>query len=119
NDTGNVADATALGLTAVANGSPASAPGVVGDARSFNGTSSYFDVPGSDSALHFPALGNYTISAWVKPTVVTGDAALFSKGDNTYALKLYRETAYEFFDFQGSWVNSTSTTPPTADTWVH
>lgn len=119
NDTGNVADATAKGLTAMANGSPAAAAGVVGGARSLNGSSGYFDIPGSATDLHFPAFGSFTVSMWAKPNTVTNDATLLSKGDFAYALKQYRESAYEFFDFQDAWVASVSITPPTAGEWVH
>src|SRR5690606_31870301 len=42
-----------------------------------------------------------------------------SKGDYAYALKNFRATAYEFFDFQDSWVAARSLTAPEADTWVH
>ena len=118
NDTGNVPDATIRGLTATANGSPGAVAGMVGGARSFNGTS-YFEVTGSDTSLHNPAFGASTISAWVNPTAVTSDAAIVSKGDYAYALKNYRATNYEFFDFQDAWVASRSTTVPTVGTWVH
>src|SRR5690606_8962455 len=72
-DTGGVKDATYNDITAVANGSPGATDGVIGEARSFDGSSSYFDVPGSATGLHFPAFGNFSISAWVKPAAVTGD----------------------------------------------
>lgn len=119
NDTGSVSDASGRGLTAVPSGSPAAVAGVVGGARSFNGSSGYFDIPGSAEGLHFPAFGAFSVSLWAKPNTVTGDATLFSKGDFAYSLKQYRETAYEFFDFQDAWVASISVTPPEAGTWVH
>jgi hypothetical protein len=117
--TADVNDVTGTGLTALANGTPGTVAGISGSARSFNGTSSYFEVSGSAEGLHFPAFGKFSVSLWVNPTVVGTDATLFSKGDFAYSLKHYRETSYEFFDFQDAWVASISTTPPTVDTWVH
>ncbi len=117
--TADVNDVTGTGLTALANGTPGTVTGVSGSARSFNGTSSYFDVSGSAEGLGFPAFGKFALSMWVKPTAISSDATLFSKGDFAYSLKQYRESAYEFFDFQDAWVASISTTPPAVDTWVH
>ncbi len=119
NEAGDVPDATGRGMTGVANGSPGAVAGVIGGARSFNGSSSYLNVTGSAAGLNFPAFGSFSISAWVKPTAVTGDAAIVGKGDFAYALKFYRESSYEFFDFQDSWVAARSFAAPTPDTWVH
>src|SRR5690606_17841281 len=41
NETGDVADETGRGMTAVANGTPGAVAGVIGGARSFNGSSGY------------------------------------------------------------------------------
>ncbi len=119
NGTGDMNDATTNAYTAVEAGTPGTTAGVIGGARTLDGSSSYFDIPGSSTSLHFPVFGKYSISMWVKPAVITSDAALFSKGDFAYSLKNYRDVGYEFFDFQDAWVSSISVTPPTEDTWVH
>lgn len=119
NGAGNVDDATTNAYTAVEAGAPGTTAGVIGGARTLNGSSSYFEIPGSSTSLHFPVFGKYSISMWVKPAVVTTDAALFSKGDFAYSLKNYRDVGYEFFDFQDAWVSSISVTAPVEETWVH
>ncbi len=119
-DSGDVADATANNLTATASGSPGVVAGTVGGARSFNGTSSFFNVPGSASILNFPANSNYTISAWVNATQLASHGTVVSKSDFAYALKLQNgAAAWEFFEYSGGWNAAVAQTFPEANVWLH
>lgn len=113
-------DATANALTAVQNGAPASVAGVVGGARSFDGAADFLDVENSDSLLNFPVYSNYSVSAWVNLNGISSDGAVVSKGDFSYALKLYREASWEFFEYDGSaWNAAVSSAFPEPGVWVH
>lgn len=119
NDTGNVADATGRGMTAVANGAPGSATGMIGGARSFNGSSSYFDVTNSDTGLSYTVNSNYSVSAWINATALTAHGTVLSKSDFAYALKLQQGATWEFFEYNDGWNAAVATTPAEPSTWIH
>jgi hypothetical protein len=84
---GNATDATINGLNGTNEGAPAVIPGVIGSARSFNGTSQYFYMNnsiGPSGKVCFPAQGYYTLSAWINSTWTTGQTggtpAIIGKG---------------------------------------
>src|SRR5690606_28182315 len=111
NDTGDVADATTNGLTAVASGAPGAVDGAIGGARSFDGEASYFDVPGSDSTLTFAVNSNYAVSAWINATQLTEHGTVLSKSDFAYALKLQAGATWEFFEYNEGWNAAIALTP--------
>lgn len=71
---GNAADETALGNTLTAAGSPGTISGKTdgGNARSFNGTTQYFNCTdancGGTSELDYTGSGGWTVGAWVYTT---------------------------------------------------
>lgn len=93
-------DATANGFTAVQNGVPLTAPGVIGSARVVS-SGNYFRADGTaDGVLNFPEGSNYTISAWVNSSTLPGHGTIVSKHDNAYALKMNSDgSSWEFFEF--------------------
>jgi len=91
---GNENDASPNGFAAVAAAAPGTAAGVIGTARSFNGTSDYFRVPSTASGkLNFTQADSYTLSAWINPTAISTAAntghKIIDKGDNQYVLATY------------------------------
>jgi hypothetical protein len=120
--TSNENDATVNGLAATQTGSPSNVTGVIGGARSFNGTSSYLSAAGSATTLNFPVNGTYSVSAWVNATQLLSHGSIISKGDNAYALKLRNAaTEWQFFEYDGTAWNSATAqqTFPEAGTWLH
>ena len=100
--TGDESDATEMGFDAEAANAPGSAAGVVGPARTFNGTDQYFVVPNSaSSALNFQQTDSYTLSAWIKPEEISAEAStghkIIDKGDNQYVLATYGPDAESRF----------------------
>jgi hypothetical protein len=91
-------------------GAPANAPGsiagIVGLARSFDGTSQHFEVPNSASGkLNYPLDGIYTISSWayIDPNSSAVDRVIAAKHDNQYALKISTDSRWQFFEYDGTW----------------
>jgi hypothetical protein len=96
--------------------------GMIGKALSFDGVSSYIDVPGSATGrLDFPEDGTYSLSAWVylDTLVLTSGYVFISKSDYQYNLEVDREHNYwhmsEYHD--GSGLQRIGT-PATAREWT-
>jgi PKD repeat protein len=102
--TGNTMDATVNNYTGTSSGGtkPVDAPGVIGRAKNFNGTASYFDVTGSASGkLNFPQAGQYTISAWVNTNVLDNlYHDFFAKGDHQYAIQISKANSWSMSEFE-------------------
>ena len=91
---GNEQDATPNGFGATATNDPGTAAGVVGPARTFNGTDQFFVAAGTASGkLNFSQADSYTLSSWINPTAISEDAntghKIIDKGDNQYVLATY------------------------------
>lgn len=126
-----IADATGNGY----NGTPCNmdltsvVEGVIGNARYFDGTTSYITIPNSASgSLDMPQNGEYSISLWAyADTIDTLWHAIAGKGHEQYYLKLkcfYNGKAtWEFVEFQDQkgWEHSEDSIPPApgAKEWVY
>ncbi|MBN1130921.1 MAG: DUF2341 domain-containing protein [Chitinispirillaceae bacterium] len=112
--TGNHYDGTPHGMTAAF-----SVDGMIGNARWFNGTSSYIELTGTArSKLSFPEDGTYTLSAWVYATTIDSAAYyIISKGNRNYNLDLSGYNLWEVYDFRSGagWERNFAT--PTAGEW--
>ncbi len=137
---GNANDATVNSYTATNIAAPAVVPGVIGNARSFNGTTQGFWAANTESPpgkVCFPSQGVYTLSAWVLSSWTTGDQStpgIISKGTaGAGQYQLYeRGTAgttssyeYCFLEQRASGGAQSKRTPAggiaasTAGQWVH
>ncbi len=113
-------DATGNRFHAAPTGSPGSAAGIVGLARSFNGTDQHFVVPNSASGkLNFPQDGVFTLSAWayIDPSSAVVDRVIAAKHDNQYALKISTDQRWQFFEYDGTWIIAGMTYEP--GRWTH
>jgi hypothetical protein len=92
-------DATPSGKTL-----PTDTLGIIGMAKRFDGTSSYFDMKGTaGSVLNFPEKGQYTLSAWVNAdTLDSAFQALVYKGTYQYGLQIRPENVWEFNEYKDS-----------------
>lgn len=103
---------------------PQPAEGVIGACRSFNGESSFINMPNTaGSTLNFPEGGYYTVSAWV--LVESSDElshVVVSKGNNQYFLWLTSihldATLWEFADYQSDAGWDLSTQSVSFSQWV-
>lgn len=117
-------DATTNGYIGVPMGNPApvSAAGIIGNAASFNGKSSYFEMPHTaSSTLNFPEHGTYSLSAWVNVDALTGGYQMIaSKGDKQYNLEIKGGTnEWEFVEYQDTVGFDETTSKASAKTWVY
>jgi hypothetical protein len=87
--------------------SPVAAFGPIGNAKAFNGTSSFFDMKNTASGkLNFPENGTYTVSAWAyADTLDNKFHVVVGKSDNQYFLKLKQyyppnPMRWEFVEYQ-------------------
>jgi hypothetical protein len=106
--------------------------GIIGNARSFNGSSSIIRMTetGPGSTLNFPANGRYTLSAWVYHDTLADSATylIAGKGEHQYFMKTFDlsiSTAqlghqWEFTEYRGNdfWQASTLT-PAVTKKWTH
>jgi hypothetical protein len=102
-------DATGNRFHAFPTNAPGTAAGIVGPARSFNGTSQHFEVPNSASGkLNFPLDGFFTLSAWayIDPASAVVDRVIAAKHDNQYALKISTDNRWQFFELDDSWTTA-------------
>jgi hypothetical protein len=116
-------DATANALNATPT-SVTNAAGIIGPAKSFDGTSSRYDIAGSaGSVLSFPEMGNYTVSAWVNETdMPNAIRGIVTKGDAHWTLQRHWSTArgshnFEFFERNAGW--NAVIAPATPGVWKH
>jgi hypothetical protein len=87
---GTATDITGLGHNGVLNGTP-SAPGLNGQALSFNGTSNLVQIADANN-LDFTS--GMTLEAWVKPNTVSGwQTVLMKQGPNGLVYSLYASDA--------------------------
>jgi hypothetical protein len=99
-------------------------PGAVGNARVFNGVSSYITMPNTaGSKLNFPQDGYYTVSAWVLvDTLDIASHVIVSKGYEQYYLRITSWNApspqWEFVEFNETTKWQTSTFPATSKKWT-
>lgn len=113
-------DATGNRFHAAPAGSPGTTAGVIGPARSFDGASQHFEVPGSASGkLNFPLDGFYTLSAWayLDPSSDVVDRVIAAKHDNQYALKISTDGRWQFFELDDTWTIAGSPYEP--GRWTH
>ena len=93
-------DATKNHFNGISGGAvaPDSTPGTIGSARRFDGSSQFYNIPGSASGrLNFTFNGPYTISAWVfvdnpAPSMYT----LVSKGISQYSVFIDSALSWNF-----------------------
>jgi hypothetical protein len=119
-------DATANHFDGMAYGMPGftANPGAIGNARAFDGTSSYITMPNTaNSKLNFPQEGNYTVSAWVLVDKLDNASHLIvSKGYEQYYLRITSRTSilpqWEFVEFNETTKWQTSTFPATSGKWT-
>ena len=80
---------------------PQVAQGVIGNCRSFDGTTEYITMPNTaDGKLDFPQNGNYSVSAWVMAdTLIDLQQSLVSKGRYQYFLWI-DSTSWQFWEYQ-------------------
>ena len=103
--------------------------GIIGSARSFNGSSSYITMPStSESKLNFPQNGTYTMSLWAyADTLDTLWRAIAGKGHEQYYMQLKclgeGRATWEFVEFQDNrgWEYTEDSVPsaPGAGEWLH
>lgn len=103
-------------------------PGTIGNARAFNGDSSYITMPNTAySKLNFSENGYYSVSAWVY--LDTSDGAshcIVSKGYEQYYLRSTyismsvpaMSPLWEFVEFSETVKWQTSNTPASVKQWV-
>lgn len=99
-------DASANRFHAAPTASPGSGAAVIGQGRTFDGTSQHFQVPNSAAGkLNFPLDGVYTLSAWayIDPNSTAVDRVIAAKHDNQYALKISTDARWQFFEYDGNW----------------
>jgi hypothetical protein len=100
------------------------APGVVGQAFSFNGTSQYVDVTNSAS---LNPINSLTLEAWINPSQLPGSAPIFKKaGEGTaqqdgYALQLDYPRGLGFWVYVSGGVGlvGSALAPIPANQWSH
>ncbi|MBN1306730.1 MAG: DUF2341 domain-containing protein [Chitinispirillaceae bacterium] len=103
---------------------PQVAEGIIGECRSFNGTSSYFTMPNTAGGrLNFPQNGRYTVSAWVCVEGTDSHShVIVSKGNTQYFLwytPIHLDaTLWEFADYRSESGWDLSTRPVTTGEWV-
>lgn len=110
------------------NGTPANDNGVIGNCRTFNGTSDYINIDNtSDSKLNCPHDGYYMVSAWVYLDTLDGKThCIVSKGYTQYYLRIYNISQkppyagsfWEFVEFNGENTWHVSNNTATRDQWV-
>ena len=124
NDT--AADATINHFNGTAKVAPADTVGLIGKAKIFNGTSTYYDVVNSATGkLNFPQHGTYTISAWANANVINSDFhSICDKGDYQYSLSINNNNYWEISEYQDAppdaapgWERTIS--PATANAWTY
>lgn len=101
-----------------------SSDGAIGNARAFDGDSSYITMPNTKtSKLNYPENGNYTVSAWVyAETLDNSHHTIMAKGFKQYFLQLSylpaAEAKWEFSTFsqQKHWLMSNF--PATEKKWM-
>lgn len=118
-------DATLNGFDGIAyNIENSSLDGAIGNARKFQGDSSYIVMPNTKSGkLNYPQDGNFTISAWVyAETLDNAHHTIVAKGFKQYFLQLSylpaAESNWEFSSFsqEKHWLMSNY--PATEKTWM-
>jgi biopolymer transport protein ExbB len=110
----------------------ASVPGMIGNARHFNGRSSYIRMRGTapQSRLNFPMSGNYMISAWIYHDTLADSVTylIAGKGERQYFMKTFglaQSTAqhahqWEFTEYHGNNIWQAATQVPAASkAWTH
>ncbi len=117
----NLADSHTGGLTFTQNNSPGTAAGVVGTARTGNGSNRYFSR--ADSSTFEPGSNSIWACAWIYPTVVGTHAhGIISKysGSSGWTLRLSATGALNFQARTSAGVTSfkTSASPLTTNTWT-
>jgi hypothetical protein len=128
NERGNevALDATANHYDGMAYGMPGftANPGAIGNARAFDGASSYITMPNTaNSKLNFPQEGYYTVSAWVLVDKLDNASHLIvSKGYEQYYLRITSWTSilpqWEFVEFNETTKWQTSTYPAVSKQWT-
>jgi hypothetical protein len=117
--TGNRYDGNAYNMSAAS-----SAAGIAGNARAFDGVSSYITMPNTaNGKLNFPEDGYYTVSAWVLADTLDNFSHLIvSKGYEQYYLRITSWTTlspqWEFVEFNESTKWQTSTSPAASKQWT-
>jgi hypothetical protein len=120
-------DATVNGYDgAPYNMTPDTAPGAIGGAREFDGSSSYIVMTGTaDSKLNTPQNGSYAISAWAYvDTFDTKWHVIAGKGHEQYYLKVKcfdGSALWEFDEYEDKtgWALTEVGNPPNSKSWVY
>ena len=128
NERGNevALDATINHYDGMAYGMPGftSNSGAIGNARAFDGVSSYITMPNTaGSRLNFPQDGYYTLSAWVLvDTLDIASHVIVSKGYEQYYLRITSWNApspqWEFVEFNETTKWQTTTFPAASKKWT-
>jgi hypothetical protein len=117
--TGNRYDGNAYNMSTAS-----SVAGIAGNARAFDGISSYITMPNTaNGKLNFPEDGYYTVSAWVLADTLDNFSHLIvSKGYEQYYLRITSWTTlspqWEFVEFNESTKWQTSTSPAASKQWT-
>jgi hypothetical protein len=104
---------------------PAVAPGVIGEARRFDGVKTFIAMPNTaKSRLNFTRESRYTISAWVYlENTDSHSHVIVSKGNTQYFLWYspihLSSTLWEFADFRDGAGWDLATVPVSTGAWVH
>jgi hypothetical protein len=103
---------------------PAPAPGVIGTARRFNGTSHGIRMKGTaGGSLNFPENGRYSVSAWVySDTLDDKWHCIVGKSNGQYFLKQQiasRNGNWEFVEYHDKSGWQITETPVTVKTWKY
>jgi hypothetical protein len=120
--TGNHYDGTGYSTTSV--------PGMIGNARHFNGNSSIIRMKGTASSrLDFPMNGRYTLSAWVYHDTLADSITYLvaGKGERQYFIKNFdlelsigqQMRQWEFTEYHDNDWQSATIVPATAKSWIY
>jgi hypothetical protein len=120
---GNLADSSGNSLTLTANGSPTyggTGPGTGNKCLTFVSTSSQY-LTASDPGSSPADLGNvFTLECWYKRSAVQNQYQyLFSKGVNTYALRIENDNKFHLDNQDNISVGSSTTTLTDTASWHH
>jgi len=102
-------------------GQSATAPGTIGIAQSFDGSSTYLQMIGTaNGKMNFPKNGYYCVSAWVyADTLDLNYHIIASKGNTQYNLEIRKNNNWQFNEYKDLTGWEITNSPGTAKTWTY
>ena len=114
-------DATVNAYNGTPNGIMTDTGGVIGNAKVFDGQTSYFAMSNTASGkLNFSQGGPFTISAWVNTDILDANYHyVISKGDKQYGLEISNTNNWVFYNFDNLQGYQYESNPAAAQTWKY